>query len=110
VSIVPQHSRWHPDYGNDSRDGARNSVKRQLDYTDYGNDASATSFRRKCVHDYAGSEQQEMKAVTPCKQEALSQEDCHQQESAVISDITVINRNQCHHHNQWHVSEPSLDI
>lgn len=97
----------YTDYGNDTWDGAPNPVERQPDYTDYGNDTSATSFTGKRAHDDADSEQQGMKSIDLCKHEALSQENRHQQEPAVISNITVINRNQC---NQWQVSEPSLDI
>ncbi|HZU66280.1 MAG TPA: AAA family ATPase [Ktedonobacteraceae bacterium] len=94
----------YADYGNDTSNGVGNLVKRQPDYTDYadyGNDTAATSFPRKPAFDDAGIERQGMKSSRLCKQEALSLEGCHQQEPAVISGITVINRNQC---NQWHVS------
>jgi hypothetical protein len=81
-----------------------------IDYTDdadYGKLTSTTSSTEKPARDDAGCEQQGLQSTSLCEHEALTQEDHHQREPAVINGITVINRNQC---NQLDVSEPSLDI
>ncbi len=93
-----------------SDDHERAGQSDENDYADYGNDTSATSFSEKPALDDADSEQQGMKSLTLCKHVALPQENRHQQEPAVISSITVINRNQCNQRNQLQVSTPSLDI
>jgi hypothetical protein len=101
----------YADCGNDTWNGAGNPAKRQTDYTDYadyGNDTSATSFTRKRDLDDAGSEQQGMKSITLCKHEALSTEDRHQQEPAVISVISVISVINCTFpHHRWTVETGS---
>jgi predicted Zn-ribbon and HTH transcriptional regulator len=97
--------------GSDDHESASQSDETNYtDYADYGNDTSARSFTKKRALDDVGSEQQGMKSITLCKHEALLQEDRHQREPAVITGITVINRNQCNQRNQLHISETSLDI
>jgi len=77
------------------------------DYTDYGNDNSADSFTKERTLDEAAGLQEGVKSTTLCKHEVPLQEDRHQQETAVISVINIINRNQC---NQLHVSDPQVDV
>jgi hypothetical protein len=103
----------YADYGSDTSHGVGNLVKQQpddTDYADYGNDTADTSSSEKLAPGAADNGQQEMKSISLCKQEALSSEDQQQEEPAVISGITVINRHHCNQRNQWHVSAPSMDM
>lgn len=79
------------------------------DAADYGKHTSATSSTEKPAGDDVAVKQQGMKSIKLGQHEVSSQEDHHhhQQELTVISDINVINRNQC---NQLHVLEPSLEM
>ena len=60
------------------------------DDTDYGNDTPADSFTKERVLDEAAALQDGMTSITLCKHEILLQGDRHQQETAVISVISVI--------------------
>ncbi|MFL5667654.1 MAG: AAA family ATPase [Ktedonobacteraceae bacterium] len=77
------------------------------DYADDGNDASAGSFTEEQLLNDAVVAQETVKLITVSKDGAMVQQERNQQETAVISVINVINRNQCH---QTPASFPSMEV
>ncbi len=101
----------HATPGGGSRDDHDGTTQSDAtDYSDYTDDTPAGPCTKEGNPGEAPALLEPGESITVCKDGPILQGECHLQETAVISVINVINRNQCNQRNQLPVSVPPVDV